>query len=259
MSGEGAERLRALVVEDEWAARDYLVELLHGSGLADVVGALATAKEARELLRDGRAALDVVFLDIRLSGGRNEGLEIAREVAELPAPPLVVLATAFDTRATEAYDLGVADYLLKPFTQQRVELCLRRLRAGRARPRPAGPARIVARRGKNLVFLGGGEVWAFEAAESFTRVHSARGVFDVDLSLSAIEASIGHAFARTHRNWLVNVAHIKELERDGETRVWVGEGLAADGRGVHAPVARERTQKLRDLLLAGATGLRRTT
>jgi two-component system response regulator LytT len=257
---EGGNKLRVLVVEDEWAARNYLVELLDGSNLAEVTGAVASANEAREiLLGDGRSALDVVFLDIRLSGRRNEGLEIAREMAPLPHAPLLVLATAFNAHAIEAYDLGVADYLLKPFTEQRVEQCLHRLRARRPRSQPVGPLRIAARRHKSLVFFDLDEVWAFEAAERLTRVHTARGVFDVDLSLSAIEASIGRAFARVHRNWLVNVAHIKELERDSETRVWVGDGLVTDNRGIHVPVARERAQQLRDMLLASATGLRRTT
>lgn len=255
---EGGDELRALVVEDEWAARNYLVELLDGSGLAEVTGAVASAGEAREiLLGDGRGGLDVAFLDVRLAGRRNDGLDLARELVALPDAPMLVLATAFNAHAIEAYDLGVADYLLKPFTELRVEQCLRRLRARRPRPRPAGPLRIAARRHKSLVFFDRDEVWAFEAAERLTRVHTARGVFDVDLSLAAIEASIGRAFARVHRNWLVNVAHIKELERDGETRVWVGEGLVTDPRGLHVPVARERAQQLRDMLLAGATGLRR--
>ena len=260
MSGEDGEKLRVLVVEDEWAARNYLVELLDGSNMAEVTGAVASAAEAREiLLGDERLAFDVVFLDIRLAGHRNEGLDIARELAALPNAPLLVLATAFNTHALEAYDLGVADYLLKPFTEQRVEQCLQRLRARRPRLHPAGPLRIAARRSKSVVFFDRDEVWAFEAAERLTRVHTARGVFDVDLSLSAIESSIGRAFARVHRNWLVNVAHIKELERDTETRLWVGEGLVADGRGIHVPVARERAQQLRGMLLASATGLRRTT
>lgn len=257
---EGNERLRVLVVEDEWAARNYLVELLDGSNLAEVTGAVASAGEAREIvLGDGRLVFDAVFLDVRLSGGRNDGLELARELTALPSAPLLVLATAFNAHAIEAYDLGVADYLLKPFTEQRVEQCLQRLCARRPRLRPAGPLRIAARRQKSLVFFDRDEVWAFEAAERLTRVHTARGVFDVDLSLSAIEASIGRAFARVHRNWLVNVEHIKELERDTETRVWVGEGLVTNGRGIHVPVARERAQQLRDMLLASATGLRRTT
>jgi two-component system response regulator LytT len=258
MSMESGAKLRTLVVEDEWAARDYLVELLDGSNLAQVAGAVSSAAEAREiLLGEGRHAFDAVFLDVRLSGSRNEGLDIARELSARTGAPLLVLATAFHTHALEAYDLGVSDYLLKPFTEQRVEQCLKRLRARAPRPERASPLRIAARRNKGLVLLDRDEVWAFEAAERLTQVHSYYGVFDIDLSLTAIESSFGRSFMRVHRNWLINVTHVKELTRDGETRVWVGEGLAAHGRGIHVPVARERAQQVLDLLLADTTGLRR--
>ncbi|MBX3204517.1 MAG: response regulator transcription factor [Labilithrix sp.] len=259
MNSDSGEKLRALVVEDEWTARNYLVELVNGSDLAQVMGAVASAAEARQiLLGDARLAFDVAFLDIRLSGGRNEGLEIAKELAALKGAPQLVLATALNAHALEAYSLGVADYLVKPFTEERVEQCLQRLWARRPlTPRETRPLRIAARRKRNLVFFEPDEVWAFEAAERLTRVHTPHGVFDIDLSLSAIEASFGRSLARVHRSWLVNVQHIKELERDSETRVWVGDGL--DGRGLHVPVARERAQQLRDMLLASTTGLRRTT
>ena len=240
-----AERLRALVVEDEWAARDYLVELLDGSGLAEVVGAVASAPEAREILHDGRGTFDVVFLDIRLSGGSNEGLLIARELAALAAPPMVVLATAFNTHAVEAYDLGVSDYLLKPFTEQRVETCLQRLRARRSSPRTTGPARIVARRQKSLVFFDRDEVWAFEAADRLTRIHTAHGIFDIDLSLTAIEASFGRALVRVHRNWLVALAHVRRMERGGELVV---------GPSLKVPISRDRAALVREALLANALG-----
>ncbi len=91
---------------------------------------------------------------------------------------------------------------------------------------PRGPLRIVARRGKSLVFLDSNEVWAFEAADRLTSVHTPHGTFDLDLSLASIEASFGRALTRVHRNWLVNAAYIKELERDGaETTIFVGAGI----------------------------------
>ena len=63
---------------------------------------------------------------------------------------------------------------------------------------------------------------------------------------------------RVHRNWLVNAAHIKELERDGaETKVFVGAGLGEASQGVRVPVSRDRAQALRETLLSNATGLRR--
>ncbi|APR78599.1 putative regulatory protein [Minicystis rosea] len=253
--------LRALVVEDEWPARNYLVELLEASHLAEVVGAVPSIDEARQALqlaRDG-LGIDVAFVDVALGGSSPEtGLDLVRDSAASARRPMFVLATAFKEHALEAFDLGIDDYLLKPFTEERVEQCLRRLHARRRSSPAAGPLRIVARRGKSLVFLETTEVWAFEAADRLTSVHTPHGTFDLDLSLSAIEASFGRALTRVHRNWLVNAAHIKELEREGaETTVFVGAGIGPEQPGVRVPVARERAQSLREMLLANATGLRR--
>jgi DNA-binding LytR/AlgR family response regulator len=249
--------LRALVVEDEWPARNYLVELLEASQLAEVVGAVASLEDARQALQ---LAVDVVFVDIALGGaGTGTGLDLVRESATNPKRPMFVLATAFREHAIEAFDLGVDDYLLKPFTDERVDQCLGRLHARRRAASPGGPLRIVARRGRSLVFLEPNEVWAFEAADRLTSVHTPHGSFDLDLSLSAIEASVGRTLTRVHRNWLVNAAHIKELSRDGaETTIFVGAGIGRDKAGVSVPVARERAQSVREMLLASATGLRRS-
>jgi len=116
----------------------------------------------------------------------------------------------------------------------------------------------VARRRGALVFLELGEIWAFEAAERLTFVHSRHGTFDIDVSLAAIEASAGSGFTRVHRNWLVNSSQIKTLERSaGNTILFVGIAIGQDGLGIHVPVARTRAASLRDELLANAIGVRR--
>jgi two-component system, LytTR family, response regulator LytT len=254
--------LRALVVEDEWPARNYLVELLQTSRAAEVVGAVASVEEALEALQSpARLSVDVVFVDVQLAAERGDraGLELVRSLAGTHPGLLFVLATAFEQHALEAFDLGVVDYLLKPFTEERVSQCLERLvLRHRARPGTPNPLRIVARRKRNLVFLEPAEIWAFEAADRLTFVHTEAGRFDMDLSLSAIELSFGRALTRVHRNWLVNTAHVKELERDGnETRLFVGTGLGGDASGVRVPVSRDRVQAVRDSLLADAAWLRR--
>jgi two-component system, LytTR family, response regulator LytT len=91
-----------------------------------------------------------------------------------------------------------------------------------------------------------------------TFVHSLYGKFDVDLSLAAIESSFDRTFTRVHRNWLVNLAQVRELHREsGDTKLFVGIGVAPEGEGIHVPVSRERAQTLREVLLASATGVRR--
>ena len=256
------QRLRALVVEDEWPARNYLVELIEASGLAEVVGAVADTEQAQQaLLPTSGVNVNVVFVDVQLAGTGTEraGLDWVR--AELAANRRFdfVIATAFDQHAVEAFELGAVDYLLKPFSEERVKHCLQRLKSRRpAEPsNHGGGLRIVSRRKKSLVFLEPEEIWAFEAADRMTFAHTALGTFDLDLSLTAIETSFGRTFIRVHRSWLVNLRHVKEMERDGnETRLFVGNQLSDQGQGIFVLVARDRVQEIRDLLLANATGLR---
>lgn len=249
-------RLRALVLEDEWPARNYLVQLIEATGLAEVVGAVAGLGEARDVL--AALAVDVVFVDVQLSAGEN-GLELVQSMAPSGgAPPAFVLATAFSQHALEAWNLGVVDYLLKPFSEERVEQCLRRI-AGRRQMPGSGALRVVARRKRSLVFLDPTDIWAFEASDRLSYVHSRLGRFDIDLSLAAIESSFGRSLMRVHRNWLVNLDFVRELEReDGETTLFVGASLGDESQGIRVPVSRDRAQPLRTALLANATGLRQT-
>lgn len=248
--------LKALVLEDEWPARNYLVELIESTQLAEVIGAVATVEEAREAVAGSE--VDVVFVDVQLttSDDAESGLDLVRSAANRPSAPMFVLATASTEHGPEAFDLGVIDYILKPFTEERVEECLRRLLARRA-SRSGSPRRVVARRKKSLVFLDPETIWAFEASERLTFVHSPEGKFDVDLSLATIEASFGRTLFRVHRNWLVNLSCVKELDRDaGGAMVTVGVD-SGEGRSMHVPVSQDRSKALRDALLENATGLRR--
>jgi DNA-binding LytR/AlgR family response regulator len=252
-------KLRTLVVEDEWATRDDLARILQASGAAEVVGAVASAEAARQVLdaAQGAEAVDLALVDVELVGSvrESEGLELVRDYAGRPGAPAFVLATAFPQHAIEAFDLEVVDYLLKPFTDDLVERCIARVQARRAVPAARGPTRLVARRKRALVFLRLDEVWAFESADRLAYVHASRGRFEIDLSLAAVESTIGRGLLRVHRSWLVNVDHVKELEGHGsETVLLVGDADEHDC--VRVPVSREKAQSVRDALLASTTGIR---
>jgi DNA-binding LytR/AlgR family response regulator len=249
--------LKALVLEDEWPTRNYLVKLIEDTHRAEVVGAVASLDEAREAITG--SPVDVVFVDVHLAGTGDSrtGLDLIRTLAGEPLAPMFVLATASSDHGLEAFDLGVVDYILKPYTEERVDHCLKRLLERRG-SRSQKPRRVVARRKKSLVFLDPETIWAFEAADRLTYVHAPEGRFDIDLSLAAIEASLGRGLFRVHRNWLVNLAYVKELERDiGGATVIVGRDVGPQGHSIQVPVSQDRSKALRDALLENATGLRR--
>jgi DNA-binding LytR/AlgR family response regulator len=118
--------------------------------------------------------------------------------------------------------------------------------------------RISARRRSNIVFLEPSEVWAFEADARLTFVHSARGKLDIDVSLAELEASpLRRLFARVHRGWLANVELVKAIEYDaGVAQLLVGT-KGVEGSGIRVPVSRSLARPVREMLLAGAIGVRR--
>jgi DNA-binding LytR/AlgR family response regulator len=116
-------------------------------------------------------------------------------------------------------------------------------------PEPA-LRRVVARKGKSMVFLRMEEVLTFEAAGRLVSVHSARGKFDMDSSLSVLDAQLAGHMLRVHRNWLVNVERILEFVRDGaDTYVTVGLDGPHAPPSLVVPVTRERVAEIREALL----------
>jgi two-component system, LytTR family, response regulator LytT len=243
--------LRAVILDDERAARSYLAELLGDVGGVEVVGSFAEPEAALAVAESG-AALDVLFADVDLSGGGADasGLEWARQIAAAKSAPCVVLATAHPQHALEGFDLGAVDFLVKPWRRDRVARCLERVRE-RVRPRPAGPTRLAARRGRDIRLVPLDEILAFEAADRLSFVHTAAGRFDVDLTLSSLQSSFGARFVRAHRQWLVALAHVLEVQTlETGLRLQVGQHLTV-------PVSTERSRDVRAAVLAGTVGLRR--
>lgn len=256
-----ASKLRVVVLEDEWVARNFLVEMIEATGTAAVIGAMGTFDEAVAFVGGAPPfTIDVVFVDINLVGSRHSGLDLIQRFVKQPGAPAFVLATALREHAVAAFEMGVVDYVLKPFDKARVTKALEKLHAARRPPEPVAapnrPVRIIARSKRNLVFLTLGEVWAFEVAEGLTLLHSGRGTFDVDLSLDTIASSFGSDFLRVHRNWLVAEEHILELERStGESTLVIGSRVPG-GPSVRVPVARDRAAPLRARLMDEAVGIR---
>jgi DNA-binding LytR/AlgR family response regulator len=130
-------RIRAVIVEDEPLAAQYLATLLDETCQVEVVG---TATESESGLRlCGELRPDAVFLDINLPG--KDGVSLATQLAMLPQAPWLVFTTGNSGRATEAFRLDAVDYLLKPLDPKQVAEAVNRLLA-HLRPFESGPSRL---------------------------------------------------------------------------------------------------------------------
>ncbi|HSZ28554.1 MAG TPA: response regulator, partial [Pseudonocardiaceae bacterium] len=109
MNGNGDKPgLVVLAVDDEPHSLSMLVDVLEAEPRIGTVLTATDGEKALAILQpDGKAPprIDVVFLDIRMPG--LDGLELAQMLARTPNPPEIVLATAYDGRALDAFELGV--------------------------------------------------------------------------------------------------------------------------------------------------------
>jgi DNA-binding LytR/AlgR family response regulator len=118
-------RIRAVIIEDEPLAAQYLAALLDDTYQVEVVGSATETEAGLRLCAELRP--DAVFLDINLPG--KDGVSLARQLAMLPQPPRLVFTTGNANRATDAFRLEAVDYLLKPLDPEQVTEAVNRLLA----------------------------------------------------------------------------------------------------------------------------------
>jgi two-component system, LytTR family, response regulator LytT len=265
--------LTALIIDDERLAREELQYLLETDGAVEVLAHGSNGVEAVELIREHRP--DVVFLDVQMPG--LDGFAVLRKLLEAeehegPELPQIIFATAFDQYAVRAFDVNAIDYLLKPFDRARVQQAIERARqrvgaegplAPEAAPgdaqlsallrlleqgQPARPGngRILVQAQTRLLPIDQKDICfaaidegvisvATPALEGQSRFRTLEELMEM------LDPAI---FWRTHRSFLVNINHIKEVVPWFKSSYQLRMG---DRKGTEVPVSRAQTRRLREL------------
>jgi DNA-binding LytR/AlgR family response regulator len=242
-------RPRAVLADDERLMRDQLrARLAEVWPELDIVAEARNGLEAVQLVDEHRP--DIVFLDIRMPG--LTGVDAARQIAQLPPRegqddellPEIVFITAYDQYAVEAFEQGVADYVLKPAERERLQLTVERLRRrldarGRGETAPDAPAKplqqllhqlsarinpgtapqyltwIQANVGQTIQMIAVDEVLFFVSDEKYTRVQTAQVEALIRKPIKELVDELDpQQFWQIHRSTLVNVKAIAGIARD---------------------------------------------
>lgn len=217
--------MRVLVVDDEAPARQRLIDLLRNEAnlsLSEATDGLA----AVEAIQGSRP--DLVFLDVQMP--ELDGLGVIEAVGA-DQMPLTVFVTAFDQHAIKAFEANALDYLLKPFSDERFEATMSRVRtrfdergirdfADRvmrmASSVPAAPRpleRLVVKAGGTTRFLRVSDLDWIEAAGVYVTLHTGGKEILYRAALSDLEAKLDpRHFIRIHRSAIVNLERILQLE-----------------------------------------------
>ena len=219
--------MTTLLVDDEAPARQLLREYLGAYPRIAIVGEAANGIEAARLI--GELRPELVFLDVQMPG--LTGLDVVRHLAELPQ---VIFATAYDQYAIEAFELSAVDYLLKPFTRERLARALDRVLArphdhlaqlrtladqllGQA-PKTSRLRKVLVSTGRRIVTIDPADIVRLEADGDYARIVTASATHLSSSSLTELVARLDpERFFRVHRGSAVNVEHLAEVRRDGST------------------------------------------
>ena len=235
--------LTALIIDDEAPSREELKALLAEAADIEIVVECTNAIEGLSAIH--RLRPDVVFLDIQMP--RVSGLEMVGMI-EPSALPHIVFVTAYDEHALKAFEEHAADYLLKPIDPQRLDKTLDWLRSGtrpstRAFPGADSALHQIPCISRNRIFL----IPLDEVEYVHTEVSGVHVVSDARTGLTELTLKLLQErtpLMRCHRQYLVNLKHIAEIE--------LLENGAADivtRTGKRVPVSRRHLREIKDKLL----------
>ena len=228
--------MRIVIIEDEAVVArriERLARRILGPKLerVDVAGGLGAAVELLERVEDA-----AVLLDLNLAG--EDGFEVLRRAVAEPFQTIVVSAST--DRAVEAFDLGIVDFVAKPFTEERLAKAFARLASherGEGRP-PAFLAVTLAGR-VNLVAVE--SIVAIHGADDYSELETADGRRHLHKkTLTLLERLLPPHFQRVHRSHIVDLRLVRELDTDAS-----GRRSLKLANGSCVPVSRVHVAQLR--------------
>jgi two-component system LytT family response regulator len=263
---------RILIVDDEALARQRVARYVRQSmredvqearleaGLEFLIEEAESGIEAVEMIQSFRP--DIIFLDVEMPG--LNGFEVLQQFDERPFH--VIFQTAYDQFAIQAFEESACDYLLKPFTVERLRNALsrafdrsaneERLRALEARLAMGDGdrrylRRLTVKQGARLRIVETQEICCFVSRDHYTLVYFGDGTKSheaiCDLSIARLAERLDPAeFQRLHRNGIARKSAIVALSRSGQ-----GEFMAELSNGMKLPVSRSHRKILREMLRMG--------
>ncbi len=243
--------LRVVIVDDEALARGVIREYLADVADVDVVAECSNGFEAVKAVAELHP--DLMFLDVQMP--KLDGFEVLELVGRDVA---VVFVTAYDQYALRAFDVHAVDYLVKPFSAERLSSALQRardrLRRGEkiptreivetARPPQGHAGRVLVRDGPRVHVLPVDKLDYVQAQDDYVSFRCDGKDYLKDQTLAQVEESLDpQRFVRIHRSFILNLERLARVELDArENRV------AILTTGQRLPVSRAGYRRLSSLL-----------
>jgi DNA-binding LytR/AlgR family response regulator len=202
--------LTCAIIDDDEINRLTLEHYIELTPSLKLVGSLTDGIAGLTFFREGNK-VDVLFLDIEMP--HLSGLELLRVLAD---PPEVIITTARQDFAVDAFDLRVTDYLVKPFDFARFTQAVERVQSRTANQAPAAEvpanADLFVKVNSRMVRINFDEVLYVEALSDYVNIVTPKHKYIVYTTLKALETRLATFpnFIRVHRSYLLNIDSIED-------------------------------------------------
>ena len=247
-----ADELRVIMVDDEEPARRLLREYLEDIPGVSIIAECGNGFEAVKAVAEHEP--DLMLLDIQMP--KLDGFEVV-ELLERELP--IIFITAHDEHALRAFEVHAVDYLLQPYSAERLAEAIERAREriGRgdapasldelvsaARPDGGDLERILVCDGSDVLVIPVESVDYIEARDDAVAIHTGGAIHLKAQRLSTLEERLDpKRFIRVHRSFILNIDRLRSIELYAkDSRI----AILADGTKV--PVSRSGYSRLRELL-----------
>jgi len=216
--------MRVLIVDDEPLSRKALADVVGSRKDVEILEWAGDAFEALEML--DKNAYDILLLDIRMP--ELSGIELADRLNKRRGSiPSIVFVTAHDQHAVAAFEKRAVDYVLKPFSAERIHdalsVAIRRTESERAaqviKVLPqletllSKPAKIAIKTKGRILFVDPADVVIVEAQGNYVLLQRQSGSYLLRESISTMAGKLKpYGFIRIHRSVLVNSSFVEEIQ-----------------------------------------------
>ncbi|HEY47032.1 MAG TPA: response regulator transcription factor [Anaerolineae bacterium] len=212
---------KVVIVDDEAPARERLRRMLSKIEGIEVIGEAEDGLQAIEQIE--RLQPDLALLDIQMPGLDGFGVLDA-----LQKPPPIIFVTAYDAYALRAFEVSALDYLLKPYSQDRLEAAVHRARTttfskGALAQRSGSLFESLVEQGRYLTrlavqdrekirLLDVSEIDWIGIEQGVLMAHTGEAAYATRSTLDNLEVRLDpEHFFRAHRSVIVNLDQIQEI------------------------------------------------
>ena len=215
------EKIRTIIVEDEELARNLLKSFLKDAANIELIAECENGFEGVKAINEMKP--DLIFLDIQMP--KITGFEL---LELLEHKPHIIFATAYDQFALKAFEYNAADYLLKPYSKERlmeaVEKVAERINTDGPNsdvadkvsdyPREEMLDRIVVKDRHKIHIIPVDQVRYIESMDDYVMIYTREGRHMKQKTMKYFENALDSKdFVRIHRSYIVKVEEINEIQQ----------------------------------------------